>query len=313
MNFKNVIINKYLLLIICGKGDCNLNTIQLTCFLAVAETLNFARAAEQLHITQPAVTHQIRSLESELNTKLFRRTTRTVELTHAGFMFLNDARSMLEIAGRAVARFSDPSFQEVLRFSVGCPSYAQLFSFPDIFRNLRELYPQLYPNFQVAPFQHLLKMLEEESLDVVIGFHETDVKKNSALFRELKQIPLFCVCTEDSPLAAFSHVTAADFGHERLVLHAPFQAPPGVMTYQRSLASKRLPSELYFCESPETVLVLVAAGFGASVLPELFIPPDVTLVKIPIADAKPLSMGIYYKTLQGNPVLRDFIRLAREI
>ena len=46
-----------------------MNTIQLTCFLAVAETLNFARAAEQLNITQPAVTHQIRSLETELNTK----------------------------------------------------------------------------------------------------------------------------------------------------------------------------------------------------------------------------------------------------
>ena len=290
-----------------------MNTIQLTCFLTVAETLNFARAAEQLHITQPAVTHQIRSLESELNTKLFRRTTRTVELTHAGFIFLNDARSMLEISARAVARFADPSFQEVLRFSVGCPSYAQLFSFPDIFRKLRGLYPQLYPNFQVAPFQHLIRMLEDESVDVVIGFHETDIRKSSSFFRELKQIPLCCVCTKDSPLAELSQMTAADFGKDRLVFHAPFQAPPGVMTYQRSLAAGRLPSDLYFCESPETVLVLVAAGFGASVLPELFIPPDVPLVKIPIADAGPLSMGIYYKSLQENPVLRDFMRLARDV
>ena len=55
-----------------------MNTFQLTCFMAVAETLNFARAAERLNITQPAVTHQIRSLEEELEVKLFKRTTRLV-------------------------------------------------------------------------------------------------------------------------------------------------------------------------------------------------------------------------------------------
>ena len=60
-----------------------MNTFQLSCFLAVAETLSFARAAEQLNITQPAVTHQIHSLETELNVKLFVRTTRTVNLTHS--------------------------------------------------------------------------------------------------------------------------------------------------------------------------------------------------------------------------------------
>ena len=57
-------------------------------FLAVCQTMNFTRAAEQLHVTQPAVTQQIHSLESELNTQLFRRTTRTVELTQAGLIFL---------------------------------------------------------------------------------------------------------------------------------------------------------------------------------------------------------------------------------
>ena len=74
-----------------------MNTFQLECFLAVAENLNFARAAEQLNITQPAVTHQIRSLEQELNTKLFHRTTRSVSLTSAGILLMDDARQILQI------------------------------------------------------------------------------------------------------------------------------------------------------------------------------------------------------------------------
>ena len=86
-----------------------MNTFQLACFLAVSDTLNFARAAQRLNVTQPAVTHQIRSLEEELNAKLFRRTTRSVELTEAGRLVLHDANRMMTIAMRAEKRFEDPA------------------------------------------------------------------------------------------------------------------------------------------------------------------------------------------------------------
>ena len=70
-----------------------MNTFQLSCFLAVAEHLNFARAAEELHVTQPAVTQQIHSLEKELGATLFQRTTRKVSLTAEGLAFLSDAQA----------------------------------------------------------------------------------------------------------------------------------------------------------------------------------------------------------------------------
>ena len=72
-----------------------MNTFQISCFLAVAEHLNFARAAEQLHVTQPAVTQQIHSLEKELGVSLFARTTRSVRLTQEGRLFLQDARQQV--------------------------------------------------------------------------------------------------------------------------------------------------------------------------------------------------------------------------
>lgn len=61
-----------------------LNTTQLECFLAVANCLNFSRAAEQLRLTQPAVSHQISTLEDELGVKLFKRTSKSVRLTRRG-------------------------------------------------------------------------------------------------------------------------------------------------------------------------------------------------------------------------------------
>ena len=91
VNSENAIIDKRILSI-CRRqalrvarrrGRGAVNTFQLSCFLQVAETLNFARAAEILHVTQPAVTQQIRSLEKELGVPLFHRTTRSVKLTQA--------------------------------------------------------------------------------------------------------------------------------------------------------------------------------------------------------------------------------------
>ena len=68
-----------------------MNTTQLECFLAVAEHLNFSRASEELKMTQPAVSHQIRMLEEELGVKLFMRTSKNVSLTSEGILFLPDA------------------------------------------------------------------------------------------------------------------------------------------------------------------------------------------------------------------------------
>lgn len=64
-----------------------MNTQQLECFVTLAKNLNYAKTTEDLCLSQPAVSRQIQSLEAELNTKLFNRTTRSVSLTQVGFQF----------------------------------------------------------------------------------------------------------------------------------------------------------------------------------------------------------------------------------
>lgn len=72
-----------------------MNTQQLQCFISVADKLNFTKAAEELYLSPPTVTHHIQTLEAELNTKLFIRTSKMVRLTEAGSFFYGDAKEIL--------------------------------------------------------------------------------------------------------------------------------------------------------------------------------------------------------------------------
>ncbi len=72
-----------------------MNTVQLECFISVAEHLSFSKASKVLKITQPAVSHQIQTLEEELGVKLFHRTSKSVALTEEGLLFLTDAQLIL--------------------------------------------------------------------------------------------------------------------------------------------------------------------------------------------------------------------------
>lgn len=289
-----------------------MNTFQLSCFLNVAETLNFARAAEELNITQPAVTHQIHTLENELNVKLFKRTTRTVEITPAGNVFLSDAKNILAISSRAKKRFENPPEQEIQLFSIGCHSFTHLFLLPDILKRLASSYPRLHPRLQAVPFQHLYRLLEEEDVDAIIGFREPDSRKIPGIYKELAKIPVVCLCSRTNPLAACKTVTASELEKEKLVLNDPLKSPATVSRLQGQLMGGRMSSDFYFCDSTEALMVLVKAGFGISVLPGFLLPPDDDLALIPVEGLEPISFGVYYKSLRGNEVLKRFLRVMEE-
>lgn len=290
-----------------------MNTFQLTCFLAVAETLNFAQAAELRGITQPAITHQIHTLETELNVKLFHRTTRTVKLTRDGQAFLGDARSIVTISERAIKRFENPLHQEIQTFSLGCHIHGHLFLLPEVLRRMAERYPNLHPQIQAVPFKHLYRLLAEDDVDVIVAFRENSTKKMPFVYKELGKIPIVGYCSANHPLAQRERLHISDLEREKLILHDPKKSPDSITMLQMQLMESHASSELFFCDSEEAALSLAQAGYGIAFLPGLHKTRTDSLVRIPIDRLEPLSFGLYYKTFSGNPILKDFVTLAREI
>lgn len=290
-----------------------MNSFQISCFLTVAETLNFARAAEALHVTQPAVTQQIHSLEKELDVRLFKRTTRSVKLTEEGMAFLGDAKQMDGLFRRAKKRFEFPNRHAIQTLSVGCSSYAHLFLLSSVIRELTCRFPGLHPKLQVVPFRHLYQMLEEDDVDAVIGFKETSRKNIRAIYKECCKSHIVCAGIFPSSVFPKDHVSLEELKKEKLIVLNPPRAQGDIAFLQGQLLSGKNPDDIYFCESAEAALVLAEAGLGITLLPALAVPPSSHLNLIKINNAPLLSFGIYYKTLQGNLPLKTMIRLLQEI
>ena len=290
-----------------------MNTFQIDCFIQVAETLNFARAAERLNVTQPAVTHQIRSLEEELGVKLFRRTTRIVELTQEGILFLEDARNIAAISLRAKKRFENPESKEIQPFSIGCHSYTHLFLLSDVLRQMALETPTLHPRLRVVTFPHLYRLLEEEEVDAIVGFQESNTNKIPGTYREFIKSPIVCVCPKNHPLAAYTQLALSDLRKTPLILSVPGMAPSPVFQLQGRCMEGRPFSDVHFAESPESATVLVKAGLGISLLPDLLLPTDPHLARVPLKEEFSISFGVYYKSLQGRPLLKSFLAAMKNV
>lgn len=290
-----------------------MNTSQLRAFLAVSDTLNFANAAKELHVTQPAVTQQIHSLEEELGVRLFRRSTRSVELTPEGLLFLNDARDILHIYSNAKDRLSKSEVKEWQFFKIGSHSYGEILLLSEILMKMKEEFPRLHPVFQTVPFQHLFHLLEENNTDVIVSFREIRNKKEIGNYMELARIPVSCHFHASFPLAGKQFLTPEDLSSYKLICIDPQKCPHGLSKINYRLLEKRSSYDVFFCESAEGAMALAKAQYGIAIFPELDCWNDKELLNLPLSNCEPLSYGIYYQDAASNPATKHFLDLAKKM
>lgn len=288
-----------------------MNTFQLSCFLAVANSLSFARAAEQMRVSQPAITHQIQSLESELNVKLFRRSTRLVEITQEGQAFLYDAKSMLSIAEQAKLRFSGRQENTVKPLSIGCSSYTQLDLLTDILHELLAAHPNLHPRLHVVPHDQLFHLLETETADAVLDIREGGQTGAKLTFKELRQSCLACVCRQGMLPAELQSISTQALAAHKLIFCDPITLDPEIAKLQWQLAEGRSPADIHFSSTVEGAVVLAEAGYGLAILPEFMVPTSHQISVIRIEDAPKLSFGLFCRSFPGDGILKHFVQCAK--
>ncbi len=280
-----------------------MNTVQLECFIAVAEHLNFSKASKILKITQPAVTHQIHTLEEELDVKLFHRTSRNVSLTTEGILFLADAQLILKTALSAKERLG--RYDHYIPFELGCHNHLELKLLPQVLKKLAEEFPLLRPSIHLLPFPSIISMVENNQIHMTLG--TKSINENAfLLFKELYTAPIACICSQKHPFARNQFLTK-DQLKENFIGCSPRQIPDSIFAVHSEILTKLSPKKRFITEGIESALTLAKAQLGYTLYLDIPAAREDGLCYIPITDLPKISFGVYYRRDFDHPVLKSFL------
>lgn len=293
-----------------------MNTTQLECFMAVSNFLNFSRAAEHLRITQPAVSHQINTLEDELGVKLFRRTSKSVRLTEEGFQLTQYAGEILKLSELSKARMKQFRAQVFSRVVIGCRNTTELRVLRPAMERLRVEEPDLMPVLRLIPFDSLKNLVEDGDVDMMFSFRGPGRDSGSdpkQKFRALTRCRAVCVCSKDHPLAGRKSVLLeqlADAG--RIAVCRPPICPPALFSIQSRAMAARTPDQVLFCDNQDVVGTLVETGYAFAVMADFPAARREGLCYIDLPEFEPMTFGALYLAGNRTPGLRRFLQLLQQ-
>ena len=290
-----------------------MNTMQLACFAEVASTLSFSQAANNLHVSQPTVSHQIKSLEDELGCQLLARSTRSVSLTDEGFALLGYAHDILELSERAKRRLAGAEVVSAKTLRIGVNDGIEAQAISPVLAELRRRDADFDPVIRMAPHSVLVEMVEDGRLDVVMEYRDPEgAPAGATVFRRLREAPAALICSEDDPLAndADVPVEMAVLGDAaRVAVGSPHVLPPAISAMQRELLAHVDPKRVMMCPNIEVVLSLVSAGIACTLLPDVASLRREGLRFLPVEGVKPAICGVRTRRGRLPKLLTDFIAL----
>lgn len=286
----------------------------LKTLIALAETGNLSKAGKRVHLSQPAVSHQIRAIEEAYAIEIFERKSDPIKLTAAGRLLVGvayDITRRIQNGERDLARIAQ-GYAGQLRIAVECHScFDWLMPSMDAFR---EHWPQveldLVSGFHADP----VGLLGEDRADLVIVSHKQ--RREAVAFHPLFGYEVLALVSRHHPLARKAYVTAADFKHETLVT---YPIPDDRLDLVRDvLRPAKINPQRRTTELTVAILQLVASGRGVAALPGWTVQPFLDrkyVVGKPVGK-RGLQSRLYAATTTSAATLaymQEFIRIMREV
>lgn len=226
---------------------------------AIASEGSVTRAAAKLHLTQSALSHQLKDIEDRLDTNLFHRLKRKMVLTEAGNRILHSAEKVLrelEQTEESIRKLSNGE-QGVLRIATQCNTcYHWL---PSMMKLFQEQHPGIEIRIEVECTRQPVAALLDGKLDIAIAYSEVHNPSLSSL--PLFEDELLAVMESDHPLAAKSYLEAEDFAEETLLVYAiPLESN---FVFQKLFISSVVrPRKIYKMLLTEAMIEMIKAGMG---------------------------------------------------
>jgi DNA-binding transcriptional LysR family regulator len=263
---------------------------QIRSFLSIAETLHFGRTAELIHLSQPALSLQIRALEEDVGVRLFERNRRKTTLTAAGVAFRDDAVAALSQLDQAIRRAKMAASGKLGLLRIGFVSTAGSKIVPNIVRQFRKSNPEVEFSLRNILTAEQVQMLEAGSLDV--GFLRMPVGEHSALdVVTVHREPFVLVVPSSHKLAKRKRVRLRDVAGEDFVMYERTYAP-GFHDLMFGILrdAKIVPNVSQTAVEIPMLISLVASGMGVAILPLSAVQHSVaSVIACDILDKIPMS------------------------
>ena len=283
-------------------------------FVAVAEEMHFGRAAQRLHIVQPALSKQISALERELGVLLFSRTKRSVAFTPAGAAFYNEARDVLRRVDRARERVELTAAGALGTLDIGFAGPAMWAILPPLLRAHREAFPGVHLHLHEVGSGPQIRLLREGKLNA--GFVRVAGDDEMLEFRPVWRDGIVVALPEEHPLAQGGKVDLAELADERFILVSRSYAP-GFHDDCMALCESYgfTPTVVEEGNTPAALFGMVAAGLGVTLAPscELNVPWRGVTFQHPTRDPIVVEFAVAYRRSDDSPTLAAFLTTVDEV
>jgi LysR family cyn operon transcriptional activator len=279
-------------------------------FDAVAETLNFTRAAERLHVTQSTLSHQIKQLEDELGTALFDRSAKRVRLTEAGEILRSHMTPALEQIDLGLKALRSPGEAITGSIRLGTTPSFNTQMVPQCVATLLKSYPGIQVTVEELSAGQILKRLRSGHLDMAVSYPPGE--GSDLWFEPLYNEELRLIVGVRHPLARRRRVRMAELHNVRMVLL------PGTFLTRKLLddcfaAAGAKPVVAAQLNSVAPMIELIRQTELAGIIPESAVAQSAELRVIPLEDPTPIRTPgmLWAKGAARSPVLKHLAEIIR--
>ena len=274
--------------------------------VAVAETSNFTRAAEQCLVVQSALSHQIARLERELGARLFDRTSRRVRLTPAGEAFLPAARQALDAADRARAEVAAAAGEIRGRLAIGAIPTVTAVDLPAALKRFHLRYREVRISLRSGSSDELTERVRQGTLDAAFLGLPPSVRPNGVRGHELARGDLVAMVAPGHPLADEEDVDLRRLADEPFV-----DFPPGTAARAQTdeaFAAAGVRREVAFeITAPDFMARLIRQGLAIGMLPAAFADELPGLLSIRLSDAPARVEHLIWSRFRPSPAATAFL------
>jgi DNA-binding transcriptional LysR family regulator len=267
----------------------------LLVFVTVADKQNFSRAAEMLHMTQPAVSQYIHSLENAMGTKLLERNNKFVRLNKAGQIVYHHAKEILGLYDKMQGLVDDLTNNASGHLSIGASYTFGEYVLPHIIAKLRQQFPLIKPTITIGNTHEIEDLVNSNKID--LGIVEGEVKHKKLIVEVIAKDYMFVIVSANHPLARRENPKPKDLLEETWIVR---EEGSGTREATEGMFAKFhfFPKNIMEFGSTQIIKESVEAGLGISLLSQRVIHKELALQKLQKVK------------IEGFPITRNFFLIT---